>query len=56
MADQYPLFNANDIIVSCRSLSAIFVIDVETERIKWLYSVSTQSTEGKSSDLRTATC
>lgn len=36
MADQYPMFNSNDIIVSTRYLNMVFVIDVETERIKWL--------------------
>ncbi len=38
MADQYPLFNAGDIVVSCRRLNAIFVIDSETEKVKWLCS------------------
>jgi hypothetical protein len=38
MADQYPLFSANDILVSSRILSAVFVIDSETEEIKWLHS------------------
>jgi len=36
IADEYPLFNANDLIVSSRVLSAIFVIDIETETVKWL--------------------
>lgn len=35
MANQYPLFNAGDILISCRFLNAVFVIDKETEKIKW---------------------
>ena len=40
MADQYPLFNAGDILVSCRELNSVFVIDHATEEITWLYNKS----------------
>jgi len=36
IADQYPLFSANDIAISCCLLNAVFVIDSETERVKWI--------------------
>jgi hypothetical protein len=31
-------FDADDIVVSCRHIHSVFVIDTETERIKWLSS------------------
>ena len=36
IADQYTLFDAGDIVVSSRVLNSIFVLDTETEKIKWL--------------------
>lgn len=35
MADQFPLFNTDDIMVSMRNLNLIVVIDSVTEKIKW---------------------
>lgn len=35
MADQFPLFNAGDIMVSIRNQNMIVVIDSVTEKIKW---------------------
>jgi len=35
IADQFPLFNAGDIMVSLRNMSTVLVIDGESEVIKW---------------------
>jgi len=36
LADAFPAFNAGDLLISCREINTIFVLDPETERIKWL--------------------
>jgi hypothetical protein len=35
MADEFPLFEAGDILVSLRNISTVLVIDGESELIKW---------------------
>lgn len=35
MADEYPLFQPGDLLVSLRSLSLVFVFDPETMEVKW---------------------
>ena len=35
MADEYPLFNAGDLVVSLRALQLVFVFDPETLEVKW---------------------
>lgn len=35
MADEYPLFQTGDLLVSLRSLSLVFVFDPETMEVKW---------------------
>ncbi len=36
MADQYPLFEPGDILVSMRFINAVFVLDPATSEVKWL--------------------
>lgn len=38
MADEYPLFEAGDLVVSLRYPSLVFVLDPETTEIKWYES------------------
>ncbi|WP_103027130.1 arylsulfotransferase family protein [Salinibacter altiplanensis] len=35
MADAYPLFEAGDLLVSLRNVHLVFVLDPETETVKW---------------------
>lgn len=35
VADEYPLFDVGDLVVSSRNLDLVFVLDPETERVKW---------------------
>lgn len=35
MADEYPLFDAGDVLVSLRNLDLVLVFDPKTERVKW---------------------
>jgi hypothetical protein len=36
MAGAFPMFKAGDLLVSLRNLQSIFVLDGETQRIKWV--------------------
>ena len=42
MAPAFPMFKAGDILVSSRQRNAIFVLDRETRRIKWMRAGATQ--------------
>jgi hypothetical protein len=35
IADSYPLFNPGDLVISCREIHLVAVLDSETGRIKW---------------------
>ena len=35
MADEYPLFEAGDLLLSARNLDLVCVLDPETEQVKW---------------------
>jgi len=35
MADEYPLFDAGDLVVSLRNIDLVFVVDPDTREIKW---------------------
>lgn len=35
LAAEYPLFEGGDLVVSLRALDLVFVLDPETERVKW---------------------
>lgn len=35
MADEYPLFEAGDLLVSLRNIDLVFVVDPETREVKW---------------------
>lgn len=35
MAEEYPLFDAGDLLVSLRNLDLVFVVDPQTRRVKW---------------------
>ncbi len=35
MADEYPLFEAGDLLVSLRNIHLVFVVDPETRSVKW---------------------
>ncbi len=38
IADQYPLFQAGDLLISCRYTHSVFVMDPQTQNIRWLSS------------------
>lgn len=38
MADQYPLFEAGDLLVSLRNIHLVFVFDTESKTVKWYES------------------
>lgn len=42
MAPAFPMFKAGDILVSSRQRNAIFVLDRETKKVKWMRNGATQ--------------
>lgn len=46
IADEYPLFDAGDLLISLRHLNLVFVFDPETLTVKW--HASGRNHEGKS--------